>query len=408
MYRANRLYNDTVHVFTEPLARDVKKNTYLALSIDARSKSKTVAVPSKLYYSQSVGKTLSGVRLGVEDNLDVAGTKNNNDKPAPHMLPATKANTMVAVKKLEDAGSELIGKTSSSPSSGAASHGTPYNWMDLTLGLDKASYIRSFAHRHGLFGNRFTPGLIDMKGISPASSSAFNALGLFAHDVKNWVAAGKVLSSSATYKSYRKAIYTVEGLTSSKSQAANNMINTFITGLEKQLGATNKVLNLQDEWTISKPKDMEADLAKMMNATYRALTAKKPKQADLQKAQNNQKEFYPWFEANVLKANKDSCSHSLFICAAGAQSKNAEIMYGHLSPLAGVPEAVFPRKQSLQLIALSILITDRPCLFFSRYDPIEIEETSRTVWEIPGSCELPPQLPYLHPQPLLSLSYQNT
>lgn len=141
MYRANRRYNDTVHVFTEPLVRDVKKNTYLALSINARSKSKTVAVPSKLYYSQGVGKTFSGVRLGVEDNLDVAGTKNNNDKPAPHMLPATKANTMAAVKKLEDAGAELVGKTSSSPSSGAASHRTPYNWMDLTLGLDKASYI---------------------------------------------------------------------------------------------------------------------------------------------------------------------------------------------------------------------------------------------------------------------------
>ena len=254
---------------------------------------------------------------------------------------------MAAVQKLEDSGAHLIGKTSSSPSSGPPGYGKPYDWIDLTLGLDKKKYIRSFAQDHGLFGNRFTSGLMDMKGMSPADTFGLDTLGLLAHDVKDWVAAGKVLSPSIPPEGYPKKIYVIHDTNLIKNANMKSLITDILHGMMMQIGSKSEVLDLQQTWIQSKPKDLDTNLDKTINTIYKALIANKSKPSEFKKAQKDQKTFAAWLQTHILKVDADTCSDSLVIYAAGAASSREKTMFGRLAPLDGLPEAVFPSKQTL-------------------------------------------------------------
>lgn len=75
VYQAYRLYTDVQGAFTEGILAN-PDGTYSPLGAAASGfHSTTVSVPSRLYYTKTSSKPLSGVRVGVKDIFDIAGLK---------------------------------------------------------------------------------------------------------------------------------------------------------------------------------------------------------------------------------------------------------------------------------------------------------------------------------------------
>jgi len=75
VYQAFRLYSDVQNAFTEGAIANTD-GTYSPLSAAVSGHTyTTVGVPSRLYYTKTAAKPLSGVRIGIKDIYDIAGLK---------------------------------------------------------------------------------------------------------------------------------------------------------------------------------------------------------------------------------------------------------------------------------------------------------------------------------------------
>uniref|UniRef100_A0A8H7TVE2 Amidase domain-containing protein n=1 Tax=Bionectria ochroleuca TaxID=29856 RepID=A0A8H7TVE2_BIOOC len=159
-----------------------------------------VPVPSRCYYPDpSPEKPLSGMRVAIKDNIDVAGVPTSVGSKAFAELYGARDKNALCVERLLDAGALIIGKAKTvqfasgegardwidfqapfnprgdgyqdpeCSSAGSATACSAYNWVDIALGTDTIGSIIGPAAHHGLFGLRPSLGSVPMSGIVPFS-----------------------------------------------------------------------------------------------------------------------------------------------------------------------------------------------------------------------------------------------
>lgn len=127
-----------------------------------------VIVPSRCYFSPSKSRPLDGARIGVKDNIDIAGHKTTLCNKAWQSLYPAKEKHAACVQVLVDAGAIIVGKTKlqamimreepkeaveftspfnpradgyqvpSGSSNGSAAGIGSYDWLDFSLGSDSS------------------------------------------------------------------------------------------------------------------------------------------------------------------------------------------------------------------------------------------------------------------------------
>jgi len=70
-----------------------------------------IEVPSRLYYTVTPEKPLSGLRVAIKDNIDIAGVKTFASSRSYGELYGTAAETAPAIQMLQDLGAIVVGKT---------------------------------------------------------------------------------------------------------------------------------------------------------------------------------------------------------------------------------------------------------------------------------------------------------
>ncbi|KAE9362661.1 putative Glutamyl-tRNA amidotransferase subunit A [Stipitochalara longipes BDJ] len=405
VYQVFRLYSDYEGAFTEGTISGASGNfSTLSASIPG-VQSPTIGVPSRLYYTKTDAQPLAGVRLGVKDIYDVAGTRRGCGNRAYYDLYAEKYDTAPAVQKLVDAGAIIVGKMKtsqfangematadwvdyhspfnargdgysdpSSSSAGAGSGISAYDWLDLALGSDTGGSIRNPAQVNGAFGNRPTHGLVPLDNVMPLSP-LMDTAGLITRDPNIWKALCPIQQQSHHLQIF--------------SEKTVHQLETF-------LNVTATVLDYDSMWEAS-PQAVAANastLSDLLYLTYPTLIAKQQftlfgapfiadygaahdgrhpfldpnpavrwafaqtNQTTLEEGINNKTIFQNWWNNEVIKTDPDTCSDSLLLYPGTLTTPNYRNVYleppvipagwgiYNVAIFAGVPDMVFPIGQA--------------------------------------------------------------
>lgn len=311
LHQAYRLYNDFSGAFTESLLQ-APDGTFQPLSAHvASSATATIGVPSRLYYTKTAEKPLAGVRIGVKDVFQLAGTKSSLGSRAWYDLYPASNTTATAVQRLVDAGAQVVGlqkasqfangeratadwvdyhspfnprgdgyQDASSSSAGAGASVASYAWLDLALGTDTGGSIRDPAGVSGVFGNRPSHGLVPLDGVMPLSTRLDTA-GFVTRDPYLWDEAQKVLYGSnytsfvgAEAVKYPTNIYTME-FYDANSSAGDAILVDFAEKLASFVGGTITALDIEAAWNESGPSEAGGlGVMEFMNLTYPTLIGK--------------------------------------------------------------------------------------------------------------------------------------
>jgi len=305
-----RLYDDFSGSFAEALLQ-TPNGTFQPLSAQVSvSATLTVGVPSRLYFTKTAEKPLAGVRVGVKDIYQLAGTKGSNGNRAWFNLYPENEVTSPAIQRLIDAGAQIVGlqkpsqfangeeatadwvdyhspfnprgdgyQDPSSSSSGAGASIASYDWLDIAVGSDTGGSIRGPSGVQGLFGNRPSHGLVSLDHVMPLST-ALDTAGFLTRDPHLWDTANSVLygenytSLAASKPNYPKTIYTVNWPTSTSTEANTILIN-FVNKLAELIGANVTAFNMNNAWAASRPAAADGlSLTQLLNITYPALISK--------------------------------------------------------------------------------------------------------------------------------------
>ncbi|KND89005.1 Amidase 1 [Tolypocladium ophioglossoides CBS 100239] len=310
LYPVYRLYDDFSDSFTESLLQ-TPNGTFQPLSAQVPgSATLTIGVPSRLYFTKTREKPLAGVRVGVKDIYQLAGTKGSNGNRAWYSLYPKNKVTGTAIQRLIDAGAQIVGlqkssqfangeqatqdwvdyhspfnprgdgyqNPSSSSSGGGASIGS-YEWLDVAVGSDTGGSIRSPSSVQRLFGNRPSHGLVSLDHVMPLST-ALDTSGFLTRDPYIWDVASSILYGK-NYKSlegekpnYPKTIYTLNWPTNPNT-TANNVLISFVSRLADFVGGRTKDLNLNTAWAASRPAGAgNVTLTQLLNITYPTFISK--------------------------------------------------------------------------------------------------------------------------------------
>ncbi|KAM5457753.1 hypothetical protein McanCB49686_002738 [Microsporum canis] len=245
-----------------------------------------VAVGSRIAGAHAVGKPLSGVRFAIKDIFEVEGLRTTAGNRAYYSLfnPATK--TCPAIKRLIDAGAELLGTLklgsliareeptesvdyhapfnpradgyqsawSSSGGSGAAI--ASYDWIDFTLGTDTTGSSRRPAMANGAFQIRLTHDLIPLDNSVP-SFPRFDSLAMYARSIlslEKWVSVW-LNQTSATYDGLPMSIVYPVDFLPVQNAAQMQLIHSFIDDMEATLGIKTEKVSIADTWKTSPPNE---------------------------------------------------------------------------------------------------------------------------------------------------------
>ncbi|KAF8860529.1 putative Glutamyl-tRNA amidotransferase subunit A [Acephala macrosclerotiorum] len=307
VYQAYRLYSDYEGAFTEGTIAGTDGNFSTMSASIPGVQSPTIGVPSRLYYTKTDAQPLAGVRLGVKDIYDVAGTRRGCGNRAYYDLYPERLTTAPAVQKLLDAGAILVGKMKTSqfangematadwvdyhspfnargdgyndPSSSSSGPGAgigAYDWLDLGLGSDTGGSIRNPAQVNGAFGNRPSHGLVTLDDVMPLSP-LMDTAGLITRDASLLKTAGHVLYSSnlSTFTSFPKKLYT-SGFPVNITSEADTVLFDFVSKLEAFLGTNASVLDYDSMWA-SSPQAASTNastLSDLLALTYPTLIGK--------------------------------------------------------------------------------------------------------------------------------------
>jgi hypothetical protein len=306
VFAAYRLYSDVQGAFTEGLIAPAESGgnfSVLPASVPG-AQSPTIGVPSRLYYSKTASKPLAGVRLGIKDIYDIAGTRTSCGNRAYYAHYPERNATASVVQRLIDAGAIIVGKMKTSqfangetatadwvdyhspfnargdgyqdPSSSSSGPGAgmgAYEWLDLALGSDTGGSIRNPAQQNGVFGNRASHGLVTLDNVMPLSP-ALDTAGFLCRDAVLWKTAAKVMYASAvnfSYTSYPKKLYTYNFPTKATTEAEAVLLD-FVAKLQKFLAVNATVLDYDKLWASTGPSNVSnLTLSQFVGPVYRTL-----------------------------------------------------------------------------------------------------------------------------------------
>jgi Asp-tRNA(Asn)/Glu-tRNA(Gln) amidotransferase A subunit family amidase len=87
---------------------------YLNASTLEAASNLAIAVPSRLYYPPSADKPLNGLRVAINDGIDIAGVQTFASSKAYGELYGIVSQSAPAVQHLLDLGAAIVGKASMS------------------------------------------------------------------------------------------------------------------------------------------------------------------------------------------------------------------------------------------------------------------------------------------------------
>ncbi|KAL2686750.1 hypothetical protein Neosp_004291 [[Neocosmospora] mangrovei] len=304
IFKAHRLYDDDYLAFVQGVVSDEAGSYFSLPAVTQNVMAKSIAVPSRLYYTQTDDQPLAGLRLGVKDIFHVKGVATSGGNRAYFYLYGNQNNTAPSIQRLIDLGAVLVGKMGtvqfangdrptadwvdlhapfnprgdgyqvpSGSSSGPGAGIGAYEWLDLAVGSDTGGSMRGPAGSQGVFGNRPSTGAISLEHVIPLSPVSDTA-GIFARSGKLWARAVQAWypDFQSNYSSYPQSIYrptVMEGAWSGSpaTPEAVALISAFVKGLEDFLGVTSTPVNYTQRW-IESHGDAPASLADMLYLTY--------------------------------------------------------------------------------------------------------------------------------------------
>ncbi|RDW56564.1 hypothetical protein BP6252_14092 [Coleophoma cylindrospora] len=308
IFKAHRLYPDYNLAFMEPALSD-EKGGYIPLAATTEGlMQRSVAVPSRLYFTPTAAKPLAGLRLGVKDIFDVKGLRTSGGDRAHYYLYGPSNVTGPAVQKLINKGAVFVGKMNtvqfanndsptadcvdvhcpfnprgdgyqspSGSSNGPAAGIASYDWLDISVGSDTGGSIRFPAGANGLYGGRPSTGAVSMDNVIPLCAGMDTA-GAFARTAELWatVAHAWYDEFKGDYYSYPKTLYYPTDSFSNDSignSAASDVFESFMVQLEGFLGTSRTRLTLSDSWNQTRPTDAPSSLDDMLYLTYGVLVS---------------------------------------------------------------------------------------------------------------------------------------
>ncbi|OCL14587.1 glutamyl-tRNA amidotransferase [Glonium stellatum] len=302
VHQAYRLYSDFEGAFSESVISN-PQGLFSVLPAGIVGQSLAVAVPSRLYYTKTAEKPLSGVRLGVKDIYDIAGLRTSNGNRAWYWFYPPANVTATPVQHLIDSGAVVVGKmitsqfangetatadwvdyhepfnprgdgyqdTSSSSSGPGAGEGA-YPWLDITLGSDTGGSIRGPSQAQGLFGNRPSHGLVSLAHVMPLAPE-LDTSGFLTRNPVLWTEAAKALykENITITSSYPSTILTY-GFPTSADSVADGLILDFLANLTDFLHANVTAFNFTTAWAADNPS--APPINTLLNITYPLLISK--------------------------------------------------------------------------------------------------------------------------------------
>ncbi|KAK7709562.1 hypothetical protein SLS64_003619 [Diaporthe eres] len=297
VYKAHRLYDDNNLAFIQGVISD-GQGAYVSLpAITENVMAKSIAVPSRLYYTATKEQPLAGLRFGVKDIFHVKGVGTSGGNRAYFYHYGTQNNTAPAVQRLIDLGAVLVGKMGtvqfangdrptadwvdlhapfnprgdgyqdpSGSSTGPGAGISSYEWLDLSMGSDTGGSMRGPAGAQGIFGNRPSTGAISLDHVIPLSPVSDTA-GIFARSGSLWAEATKAFypNMQSNWTTFPSKFYS-SGADSETNPDAVPLVEDFVQKLGDFLGTEALPANYSQLWADTRSDAPSLDV--MLNLTY--------------------------------------------------------------------------------------------------------------------------------------------
>ncbi|POS74304.1 hypothetical protein DHEL01_v207297 [Diaporthe helianthi] len=304
IYRAYRLYSDDNLAFVQGVISDGQGGYTSLPAVTENIMAKSIAVPSRLYYTPTKEQPLAGLRFGVKDIFHVKGLGTSGGNRAYFYHYGTQNKTAPAVQRLIDLGAVLVGKMGTvqfangdkptadwvdlhapfnprgdgyqDPSGSSTGPGAgigAYEWLDLSMGSDTGGSMRGPAGAQGIFGNRPSTGAISLDHVIPLSPVADTA-GIFARSGKLWAEATKAYypNMQSNWTTFPSTLYSSPSLTDLAALSeetpsdTTTMVQTFVQKLGELLGTEALPGNYTQLWADTRGDSPAVD--EMLNLTY--------------------------------------------------------------------------------------------------------------------------------------------
>ncbi|KEY64417.1 hypothetical protein S7711_08473 [Stachybotrys chartarum IBT 7711] len=180
---------------------------------------KSIAVPSRLYYTATEEQPLACLRFGVKDIFHVKGVGTIGGKRAYFYLYGNQNHTAPSIQRLIDLADWVDLHASFNPrgdgyqdprgsSTGPGADIAAYEWLHLAVGSDTGGSMCGPAGAQGVFGNRPSTGAISLDHVIPLSPVSDTA-GIFARSGDVWARATKAWYPDfrSNYTFYPSKIY---------------------------------------------------------------------------------------------------------------------------------------------------------------------------------------------------------
>ncbi|KAJ5205176.1 Amidase [Penicillium cf. griseofulvum] len=304
IYQAFRLYSDHQLAFTEAALSDGAGGFKPLPATSSGAMTKSVAVPSRLYYSPTSTKPLAGLRVGVKDIFDMKGLRTSGGNRAFYDLYPPRNTTGPALQRLIDAGAIIVGKmgtvqfangdnptadwvdfhcpfnprgdgyqapggSSSGPGAGIAS----YDWLDIAVGSDTGGSMRSPGGMQGLFANRPSTGAVSLDNVIPLCH-VLDTAGVFARDAATW---SKVMhawyQNFTDYREYPKKLFYQNSSFPKPDTASGALLEELVMKVEDFLGTKREFIDIASHWEKTRPYETPSKINDLLNTTYAALVS---------------------------------------------------------------------------------------------------------------------------------------
>ncbi|KAJ5481278.1 amidase [Penicillium sp. IBT 31633x] len=351
-------YRDIVEAFisaTIQLPNDPYLYTSLNISVftEEYPSTLTIAVPSRLYFTPTKEKPLTGLRIAVgysrcarDHGAIVIGKLKSTQFGESEWATSDWVDYHAPWNPRADGY-----QTPSASSSGSGAAIAAYDWLDLSTGTDCSGSVRAPAAIHGVFGIRPSTGAIDNGGVIPFSKN-FDTFELFTRDIDTLSRVSFVLYNQnaeipSSFKKPTRIVYLSE-YWPVEDEASSAVFERTIQQLEKTLATKRTELSLGKLWLETNPVGTNASIDDFFHDTF--VTASSPDQWDMlkefyveyhdafghapplnpqlqwkmeflpsqtvEKQKQGEKEieiFRTWFEKHVMLTDEDGCSETILV-----------------------------------------------------------------------------------------------